>query len=242
MVRFPSKTSMLRFLRDAGVPVGTVLDVGAQQETAELRAAFPDKRHLLFEPAVEFHEALERNYATVDHSIVPVALCDADGVGRLSKVSLDGSNLSHTSLAPPAYPGPTEDVPMARLDTFMRTQDCPTPYLLKVDVDGWELAVLRGAEGIWADIACIILEAPVESLLERMTFVMSRGFKLFDIVDHCYYHDMLSQVDLVFVAERLMDNPHLRPWETKSFLMKHWLPIAGFEDAVQAAAARKQSG
>ena len=56
MIRYPSKRSVLRFLREAGVPVGTVLDVGAQWETAELRLAFPDKRHILFEPAVEFHE------------------------------------------------------------------------------------------------------------------------------------------------------------------------------------------
>jgi FkbM family methyltransferase len=232
---------MLRFLREAGVPVGTVLDVGAQMETVELRTAFPDKRHILFEPAVEFHEALKRNYAALDHLVVPAALSDADGEGLLRRIAVDGVAVTHTSLVESPDGAPVEVVPRMRLDTFMRTQDCPRPYLLKVDVDGWELPVLRGAEGIWADIGCIILETPVDLFLERTTFVMSRGFKLFDIVDPCYYHDMLSQVDMVFVAERLMkENPNLRPWQTKAFAWKHWVPVAGFEEVVQAAAAQTQ--
>jgi FkbM family methyltransferase len=230
---------MLRFLREAGVPVGTVLDVGAQTETAELRQAFPDKRHVLFEPAAEFHEALRRNYASMDHLVVHAALSDSDGEGLLRRISVDGVAVSHTSLVESADGAPVEVVPRMRLDTFMRTQDCPKPYLLKVDVDGCEMAVLRGAEGIWADIGCIILEAPVDHLLERTTFVMSRGFRLFDIVDHCYYHQMLSQVDMAFVAEGLMANPNLRPWQTKPFAWSDYVPVAGFEGAVQAAAAKK---
>lgn len=238
MVRYPSKTSMLRFLREAGVPVGTVLDVGAQMETAELRKVFPDKRHILFEPAAEFHSALKKNYAGLDHLVVAAALADSDGEGLLRRIAVDGQAVTHTSLVAAADGHPVEVVPRMRLDTFMRSQDCPRPYLLKVDVDGWEMPVLRGAEGIWADIGCIILEAPIDQLLERTSFVMSRGFRLFDIVDHCYYHDMLSQVDMVFVAERLMENPNLRPWQTKPFAWKHYVPVAGFEGAVQAAAKK----
>ena len=239
MVRYPSKANMLRFLREAGIEIGTILDVGAHEQTAELRVAFPDKRHVLFEPVVEFHEALRRNYAALDYLLVPGALADEDGQGLLRKAAIDGGTVSHSSLVASADGGPVDVVPRMRLDTFMKSQDCPKPYLLKVDVDGFEIPILRGAEGIWQDIACIIVEAPVDSFFERMNFVMSRGFKLFDIVDHCYYHDMLSQVDLAFVADRLMENPNLRPWQTKPFAWRHWVPVAGFEDVVQATAAKK---
>lgn len=173
--------------------------------------------------------------------VVPAALSDADGEGLLRRIAVDGVDVSHTSLVESADGEPVEVVPRMRLDTFMRTQDCPRPYLLKVDVDGWEIPVLRGAEGIWADIGCIILEAPVGLFLERTTFVMSRGFRLFDIVDPCYYHDMLSQVNMVFVAERLLkENPNLRPWQTKAFAWRHWVPVADFEKSVQAVAAETQ--
>lgn len=228
---------MLRFLREAGVEIGTVLDVGAHEDTPELRMAFPDKRHILFEPTVEFHPALKRNYAALDHVLVPAALSDSDGQGMLRKSSIDGGGVSHSSLVTSADGGPIETVTQMRLDTFMKSQDCLKPYLLKVDVDGYELPILRGTEGIWSDIACIIVEAPVDFFFERTSFIMTRGFRLFDIVDHCYYHDMLSQVDMVFVAERLMENPNLRPWQTKPFAWSHWVPVAGFEGAVQEASA-----
>lgn len=237
MVRFPSKNSMLRFMREAGVEIGTVLDVGAHEDTAELRLAFPDKRHILFEPAVEFHAALKRNYASVDHMLVPAALSDVDGQGMLRKAAIDGGAVSHSSLVQAADGGPIDVVAQMRLDTFMKSQHCLKPYLLKVDVDGYELPILRGAEGIWGDVACIIVEAPVDTFFERTSFIMTRGFRLFDIVDPCYYHNMLSQVDMVFVAERLMENPNLRPWQTKPFAWSHWTPVAGFESVVQEAAA-----
>src|SRR5271156_4015849 len=95
MTRFPSKTNALRFLREVGVPIGTILDVGAHAETVELRLVFPDKRHILFEPAVEFHAALQKNYAEMDYQVIPMALSDQDGQGSLRKVAIDGGNISH---------------------------------------------------------------------------------------------------------------------------------------------------
>lgn len=66
MVRFRSKTNTLRYLRRAQVPVRTIIDVGAEKGTFELRDVFLDVRHILFEPTVEFHDALRTNYAHLD--------------------------------------------------------------------------------------------------------------------------------------------------------------------------------
>jgi hypothetical protein len=119
----------------------------------------------------------------------------------------------------------------------MANRDDERPYLVKVDVDGYELPILRGAEEIWDDISVLIVEAPLDQFVERLNFVTSRGFRLFDIVDQCYYYDMFSQADLVFIAERYMDIPALRPWQTRAFSWDGWVPIASFEPVVQAATA-----
>lgn len=238
-MRFPAKSNVLQFLKEVGIEIGTVLDVGAQTDTPELRVHFPKARHLLFEPASEFHASLRHNYAGMDHEIVRAALSDHDGEGHLRKVSIDGGAVTHAALVGDGDEAGTETVPTLRLDTFMRTREDPKPYLLKIDIDGLELAVVGGADGIWPDIACVIIEATMATLVERMNAVAQKGFRPFDIVDHCYYHGVLSQVDLVFVAERLFDNPNLRPWQTKPFRWKHWIPIAHFEGVVQQAAAAK---
>ncbi|MCI0467960.1 MAG: FkbM family methyltransferase [Beijerinckiaceae bacterium] len=235
-VRYPAKANTLRFFRAAGLPAGTVIDVGVQEETAELRQAFPDLRHILFEPVAEFHPALHRNYAGMDYVLVPAALSDRDGTEYLHKYAIDGGKISHSTLVDERSGEAVKTVAAMRLDSFMKGRADPKPYLLKLDVDGLEIEILRGAEGIWDDIGCIIIEANRLNIAERLNFLLSKRFKLFDIVDHCYYHGVFIQVDLVFAAEALMDNPNLRPWETKKFDWNEWVPAAGFEAAVQRSA------
>ena len=93
MVRYPSKADMLRFVRGVGIPVGTIIDVGAQNETLELRQAFPDLRHILFEPVSEFHDTLRTNFASMDYVLVPAALSDHEGRGICA-------NLRSTAIRP----------------------------------------------------------------------------------------------------------------------------------------------
>jgi FkbM family methyltransferase len=231
MIRFPSKTNSLRFLREAGVPIGTVLDVGAHAETLELRSVFPDKRHLLFEPATEFHAALRKNYAGMDYHMFPMALSDQNGEGNLRKIAIDGGAVSHAMLVDTTDGGPSEKVRTMRLDSFMNQRDDPKPYLLKIDVDGYEIPVIRGSEGILRDVSCLIVEAPTSALGERLDFVLTKGFKLFDLVDQCYYFGVMSQVYMIFLCQEASQLPELRPWETKPFDWKGWVPIADFENA-----------
>jgi FkbM family methyltransferase len=232
MKRFPSKTNSLRALKRLGVEFGTVLDVGVHEQTPELRLEFPQLRHLLFEPASEFFPKIQENYAGTNYELIPAAVSNTDGDGRLKKVSIDGGDVSHSSLV---WGDMDADVTVEtiRLDTFLKARNEPKPYLLKVDVDGFELPILEGAEGIWDDISCIIVEATQTTFLQRMEFIVSRGFQLFDIIDTCYYYGVFSQSDLVFVSQKVVDKlPRLRPWETEPFTWDQWEPVAGLENLV----------
>ncbi len=239
MVRFPSKTNMLRFLRDAGVPVKTIIDVGAHEETIELRQVFPDLRHILFEPALEFHDALRTNYANMDYVLVPAALSDRDGTGYLEKRAILSSRISHAIMVDGSGDGPFDTVPTMRLDRFMNNRNEFKPYLLKLDVDGFEMPVLRGSEGIWDDVSCVIVEVTVPSFAERMNLILSKKFRLFDIVDQCYKHDMFWQADLAFIAEKFTQNPNLRRCETEKFSWEQWVQVASFEGVIQQSAPRR---
>jgi FkbM family methyltransferase len=249
MVRFPSKTNTLRYLRRAQVPVGTIIDVGVNEQTFELRDVFPDVRHILFEPTLECHDAIRTNYAHMDYELVPCALSDQDGTGFMKKVTL-GDKIDYATMLD-YFPsehrpddgvsiGSPEPVPTLRLDNFMTNRNDSMPYLLKIDVDGHEMPVMRGTEGIWDRVSCVIVEVNVPSFTERMNFILSKGFRLFDIVDSCYYYDMFWQTDLVFVAEKFMDNPILRRGEIENWNF-HWdqyIQVASFEAAVQLSVSR----
>ncbi len=183
MFRFPSKTSALRFLREAAIPVGTIVDVGVREGTPELRKAFPNLRHVLFEPVSELHAAIRRNYAGMDYLLVPAAASDRDGEGRLRKMTVDGKNISHSTLVEGTSDEQLEPVATMRLDRFLNNRDDPKPYLLKLDVDGVESAIMQGCEAIWDDIGCVIIEANAVTLADHLNFLTAKGFQLFDIVD-----------------------------------------------------------
>ncbi len=238
MKRFPSKTNVLQFLKSSGVTFGSIIDVGTHAETRELRIAFPELRHVLFEPAPEFFEKIEANYAGMNWVLAPVAVSDTDGTGILQKISVDGGEVTHSKLL--AYASQvvgTEaqrlgivSIPTTRLDTYFKENREPAPFLLKIDVDGFEMPILRGAEGIWDQIDCVIVEATHTTILDRMTYICQKNFHLMDIIDQCYYGGMFSQVDLVFVSERLrQSNAALRPWETLEFSWDKWIPVANYE-------------
>jgi hypothetical protein len=77
-----------------------------------------------------------------------LALSDAAGQATLHRYSSSGNNsLWSRDLAPghPARLVGTEDVPLAVLDELVDDGTLEPPALVKIDVEGHELAVLRGA-------------------------------------------------------------------------------------------------
>jgi FkbM family methyltransferase len=229
MFRFPSTKSTLEFMTAAGVEIGTIIDVGAHAETRELRLAFANKKHVLFEPAEEFFAKIASNYSGMDWELVPSAVLNSDGNAMLRKIAIAGNEISHAKLEFGSDRKGLVQVPTVRLDTFFINRSDAQPYLLKVDVDGLEIPILEGAEGIWDRIDCIIVEATSNTFAERLQFVQSRAFRIFDIVDICYYAGVFAQADLIMLSERAWSNPRLRPLETEKFDWNNWMSVSSLE-------------
>src|SRR5271165_5559921 len=127
----------------------------------------------------------------MDYVLVPLALSNNDGQGHLRKIAIDGGAVSHSMLVDPSDGGPSEKVQTMRLDSFMKNRGDRKPYLLKIEVDGYEIPIMRGSEGLLKDVSCLIVEAPVNTVAERLNVILSKGFKLFDFVDQCYYFGVM---------------------------------------------------
>jgi FkbM family methyltransferase len=206
--RGPLKNQALNIINRRGIRIGTVLDVGVLDGTPELKAHFPSAFHLLFEPLVELNPVIARNYRAVRHEIANVAVSDKSGetvlwLERLFDVQ--GAEFSHSHVAAAAQPAPDgkvqRKVPMTTLDDFLRDRDLPEPYLLKIDIDGHELAAIAGATETLKKCAVVIVEAQVAELPQRISAIASQGFVLFDLVEPCYYDHSLWQCDAVFLRE-----------------------------------------
>jgi FkbM family methyltransferase len=232
--RHASMLDSLQALRHFSVPIRSVLDVGVNQGSPSLTAAFPDLEHWLFEPVSGFQEAIARHYAAIRHQLFPVALSNVDGEAYQVSLAMDGGGAAtHSQLV--THLGEWEHDPRVRhvesiqrrkLDTVLADHALESPHLLKVDVDGVELDVLRGGTETLRRCSVVVVEAPHSQILERLRFVTEAGFDLFDIVDSCYYGGVLWQVDLIFVARSIMqENPEMRPMSKPPFDPAQWWSV-----------------
>jgi len=103
-----------------------------------------------------------------------------------------------------------ETLPMRTLDSVLATHALPGPILLKEDVQGYELEVLRGATETLARVEVILLEvsllpynigAPL--FADVIAFMAERRFVAYDFshVHRRQSDDTAFQVDVIFARE-----------------------------------------
>lgn len=200
----------LRQAVGAGVKPATVIDVGVAYGTPELLRWFPAARHLLVEPLEEYRPVLEAAARTHRAEYILAAAGERPGTLTLNvHPDLSGSSLYRESDGGGADGTPRE-VPVVTLDDACRERGLTGPFVLKVDAQGAELAVLAGAEGILRETQYLMVEANLfqffvggPQLHDLLAHLKARGFVVYDIYGgNCRpLDDALAQVDLAFVRE-----------------------------------------
>jgi FkbM family methyltransferase len=158
----------------------TFVDAGANVGLYSLFVAQPGVRAVAFEPGgVAFaraHENVRRNGLGQSIATVRAALGDIDGRTRLT-TRWGGMNyvVGQASSSAADTEWDAEEVPMTRLDTFDACEGLGRVALIKVDVEGYELPVLRGAGAVIArDHPALIVEANDVPALRR--FAAQTGY------------------------------------------------------------------
>jgi FkbM family methyltransferase len=130
---------------------GAIYDVGANCGWFAVRAARAGRPVRAFEPVPETAGFAERNLSRIagaDVRVVRSAVAEAAGTATIHLYSSSGNNSLHERTLPPGHAlrrtGALE-VPVVRLDDLVGRDGFPPPALIKIDVEGAELAVLRGA-------------------------------------------------------------------------------------------------
>ncbi|HJX25199.1 MAG TPA: FkbM family methyltransferase, partial [Chthoniobacterales bacterium] len=176
--------------------IGTVLDVGANegQFIKPARVLFPKASILAFEPNPRLIQSL-KDLLPGTGAVCQMACGREAGTMplHLMKFSPATSLLRPTSLRIPDFPAAeteeTIEVKVDRLDFVVRGHPLARkPYLLKIDVQGFELEVLQGAVDILPDVSAIVCEVNAVSFYEGQAgfediygFVRQHNFKLVDI-------------------------------------------------------------
>jgi FkbM family methyltransferase len=195
----------------------SVIDVGANRGQFALfaRRAFPDAALYCFEPLPEPRATLERVLAGAPRlRVFPYALDTSAGQADFNVSRQDDSSslLEIGRRQERAFAGTgVADrivVETARLDAVLGGDDAPPrPALLKIDVQGNELGVLRGAEELLGGIDEILVECSFIELYvgqaladDVVGFLREHGFRLRGVFSLTQDPDCGSlQADLLFV-------------------------------------------
>ena len=146
---FGGEEHLLNLLVSLLRPGDTVYDIGAEQGlyTVFCSKAVRDEGHIIaFEPKGSLHERLRGNVrlnALTNVRLFRLALADYSGPGRLRSAEI-GSAPALSTVAFEEENAQSEKVTVAPGDLIVEAKKLPLPAIVKVDVEGHELSVLRG--------------------------------------------------------------------------------------------------
>lgn len=199
-------------VKNTGFNPTSIVDIGIATGTDELYRHFPRARYLLVEPLKEFEQHLQMLCSQFPGSNYMLAAAGPEEGHMVIHVGPgmgDSSRFKTLMAEDGAYEMPARTVPQYRIDTMWDTLNFTGPALLKVDVQGGELEVLKGAEKTLPNFEMIVLETPLTQnyvgapiFHEYIAYLAARDFVLYDII-HTGYADtgMLAELDLVFVKK-----------------------------------------
>ncbi|MDA9521547.1 hypothetical protein XI06_14610 [Bradyrhizobium sp. CCBAU 11434] len=200
-----------------GLQPATIIDVGAFEGNWSLLASsiWPSSRFAMIEPNRSKREMLTRVADRIGATVFSELLGAQDDAVVSFNVMETGSSV-YGERSP--LPRSTETRRLRRLDTMLT--DFQGPGFLKIDTQGYELEVLRGATKLLDKIDAILLEvalieinqgAPL--LHDVLPFMHNIGFVTYDVMEiHRRPLDRaMNQIDILFLrptSSLLSDKRH----------------------------------
>jgi FkbM family methyltransferase len=223
-----SYAASLVLLQRRGWTAKTFLDIGAAEGTFLLArrdfGLFPEAKHFFFDAMREnepIYQALEQRpagpFQVIGHEIAALSCMEGETV-----ISVDPSfyNTHITGLQPALTYAELRQVPVRRLDTLVDKHKIEPPYAIKLDVQGGELDVLRGALLTLEKAVVVVTEirtfAERDALDDLLVFMNRNGFTLFDLTDLAHFPSdhSLYQCYATFIPKRMefrFNQPHAAP-------------------------------
>jgi FkbM family methyltransferase len=204
----PDTDACLAAMKRRGFKPKVAIDVGAYsgEWTLSLRQLFPETRVLMVEPQPARRErlqALTHVHDGVEFAPVLLGAAAAAGVAFYqaetgSSVLRDCGNANAQSTA----------MEMTTLDAVSGGTPFEHPDFLKLDVQGYELEVLKGAEQVLRSVEAVMMEVNLIAVYqgaplihEVIGYMAARGFRVYDVCTlfRRPYDNALWQMDMIFV-------------------------------------------
>jgi FkbM family methyltransferase len=190
-----------------------IIDVGANHGTwtRETLRYFEEAHYTLIEPQEwlksSFQDLLDKNY-NINYLVAGAG--SKVGSFKFTIVDRDDScNFRYTEEEAKRLGYKQVDVPIITLNDLVKSNDKPFPDIVKIDAEGLDIEVLKGASELFGKTEIFMVEAGVmnkefeNSFLKIINFMDSQNYRLFDITDlnRPFFPKVLWLVELVFIKK-----------------------------------------
>ena len=212
-ISFLGYNGVLSNIKSYGFDPYYVFDVGVAEGTPWLYEAFPNAYYYMFEPVKEFKEKINQILQNLKGELVEEALgsCSKE-IDMFVPVGLNNLAISTTHFETTRR-DLVRRIKQNTLDLFLSSKpQISGPVLLKTDVQGHDLDVLRGANQFLKMCHVVISEVPMVSpwgggpkFVDYIDYMNSKDFTVFDFCAPLRrpYDDKLHSIDVVFVRKDL---------------------------------------
>ena len=205
----PDTEASLRRMQRLGFNPAVVIDVGAYigEWARDLKRIFPGARILMVEPQPSHLDRLRAVAAAFNGVELAPVLLGAQERGSVPFHMCESASSVLMESARPTVVS-TISVPMTTLDKVTANTVFVRPDFIKLDVQGYELEVLRGGELALASAEAVLMEVNLLGILdgaplfhEATQFMSERGFQVYDICTFFRrpYDGALWCMDVIFV-------------------------------------------
>lgn len=200
-------------LKKMGFTPHHIVDVGANHGTWTREALhhFPEAYYTLLEPQNwlkhSFQDILDTNSKV---HFYPVGAGEKEGSFQFTIVDRDDSCSFRYSQEEAKASGFEQiDIQVVTLNDLLKNSELPIPDIIKIDAEGLDIAVLKGASNFFGKTEIFMVEAGVvnklfdNSFLKLINFMDENNYRLFDITDinRPFQPQVLWLVELVFVKK-----------------------------------------
>ena len=198
---------MIFSLKQIGYAPNLILDIGAYKGTwtRDCLRIFNNCKYKLFEP-INYPElkSIENENIKYYNVLLNDSVSEVDWYeGRNTGDSMFCEKSKHFSSCIPMKKETTT------LDVLFKDEILPSEIFIKIDCQGAEIPILKGATTLLKNVSFIVMELPffgqynkdVPSFLEHLSFMDSIGYIPYDIADMHYINGFNMQLDLIFIKK-----------------------------------------
>ncbi len=201
-----TKGSSLLRAKNLGIRPRTVFDVGVATGTHGFYGAFDDVKYVLVEPLEESAPFMKQIVETYPGSIAIQAAAGPEAGEADFKIC---PKLSGSSFLLKSRGSTVRRVPVVTLDGVVQEHALEGPFVIKLDVQGFELEVLKGAVETLKQTDIVIAEASLwadrkgrgmVTLVDLLAWMQAHNFVLYDIANLARrsLDAAMTELDLVF--------------------------------------------